>query len=229
MSWALPDECERTIARMDGSAIVPREVTGSARELDREAAQVARAAAELGIPVPRTFRLAGVGNDGGHLAELRGTAQEARHGSAILARLDGKPVNECLAEMHAAPAESPDPEWAPPADWTNTEAMLGWLAERERHPEWPRIYNGVGDWAALVAAFLGGQVGIKAIAEATASIRNERARLAFARYVVDRAVEQGREIDAVALIRAVNSAPAVESTETSTPQSGEPADRPEPN
>jgi hypothetical protein len=102
--------------------------------------------------------------------------------------------------------------------------MLAWLAERERHPEWPRVYNGVGDWAQLVAAFLGGQIGIKAIAGAVTSIHNERARVAFARYVVDRAVEQGGEIDPVALIRAINSTAVSESTKTNDSEAEEPID-----
>jgi hypothetical protein len=210
---------------MDGSASSPREVASSAAELDSDAGRVARAAADLGVPVPRTFRLSGVGEDGGHLAVLGGTARDFQHGIAIMARLDGKPVEECLAEMARPAPEGPDPEWAPPTDWTDTEAMLAWLAERERHPEWPRVYNGVGDWAQLVAAFLGGQIGIKAIAEAVTSIHNERARAALVRYVVDRTVEQGGKIDPVALIRAINSTPAIESTKTNDPEAEEPTDR----
>jgi hypothetical protein len=59
------------------------------------------------------------------------------------------------------------------------------------------------------------------------SIHNERARLAFARFVVVQAREQGHKIDPEALIRAINSAPAGGSTTTSGQEVGEPTDRAE--
>lgn len=208
---------------MDDSAMSPREVATSSVQPDRDAARVACVAAELGVPVPSTFRLAGVDDGGGQLAHLTGTAQDVRHGIAILARLNGKPIDQCLADMAAPPPEDgPRPSWAPPDDWTDTAAMLAWLAERERHPEWPQFSNSVSDWAPLVAAFLGGGIGIKAITTAITSIHNQRARMAFARYVVDQAVARGVEIDPVALIRAANSGPAASPATNSGPDGGEP-------
>jgi hypothetical protein len=194
---------------MDDSAMSPREIVTSSATPDSDAARVARASVELGVPVPPTFRLAGVDEGGSHLAHLTGTAQDIRYGSAILARLNRKPVDQGLADMTAPlPEGGPRPPWAPPDDWTDTEAMLEWSAERKRHPEWPQFSNSVSDWAPIVAAFLGGSVGIKAITTAITSTLNQRARLAFARYVVDQAVAQGIEIDPVALINAANSDPA---------------------
>lgn len=208
---------------MNDSSMSPREVVVSSAQPDRDAARVADAAAELGVPVPRTFRLAGVDDSGDQLAHLTGTAQDVRHGIAILARLNGKPVDQCLADMTAPPPEGgPNPPWAPPDDWTDTEAVLTWLAECERHPEWPQFYNSVGDWAPLVAEFLGGSAGITAITRAITSIHNHRARMAFARYVVEQAVARGVEIDPVALISAANSGPATSPATTSGPAGGEP-------
>ena len=87
-----------------------------------ETALVARAAAELGVSVPPGFSLLGVDDEGKHVAINYGDSREIGHGGAILARLDGKPITECLADMNA-PAESGlDPEWAPPTDWTDLAA-----------------------------------------------------------------------------------------------------------
>lgn len=207
---------------MDDSSMSPREVAASSAQPERDAGRVAHAAAELGVPVPPTFRLAGVDDGGGPLAHLSGTAQDFRHGIAILARLNGKPIDQCLADMTVPPPEdglrSP---WAPPDDWTDTEAMLAWLAECERHPEWPQFSNSVSDWAPLVAAFLGGSASIKAITAAVTSIHNHRDRMAFAKYVVDQAVAGGVVIDPAALIRAANSGPATSPATNSGPDGGE--------
>jgi hypothetical protein len=177
----------------------------------------------LGVPVPPTFRLTGVDEGGGQLAHLTGTAQDIRHGIAVLARLNGKPVDQCLADMTVPPLEGgPRPPWVPPDNLTDNEALLACLAERERHPEWPRFFNSVSDWAPLAAAFLGGQIGIKAITAAIASIHNQRARLALAKYVVEQAVARGVEIDPVSLIRAANSDPPTGPAANSGPDGGEP-------
>lgn len=208
---------------MNASSMSPREAAVSNAQSDPDAAGVAHAAAELGVPVPPTFRLAGVDDSGEQLAHLAGTAQDARHGIAILARLNGKPVDQCLADMTAPPPEGEPPApWAPPDDWTDTEAMLAWLAEHERHLEWPQFSNSVGDWATLVTAFLGGSATITAITKAIVSIHNQRARMAFAKYVIDKALERGVEIDPVALISAANSGPAISPATNSGPSSGGP-------
>jgi hypothetical protein len=166
---------------MDSSAISPREPSRASVESESGDERVARASAELGVPVPKRFRLTGVGDDGSQRAHLGGTAQDIRYGVAILARLDGKPVHECLADMDAPPKAGPGPEWAPPADWTDIDAMTAYLAEREQHPEWPQFDNSVADWAVLVSAFLAGG-GIRPITEAIVKIHSERARLGFLKY-----------------------------------------------
>lgn len=108
---------------MDDSAMSPREVVTSSAH-DRDAARVARAAAELGVPVPTTFRLAGVDEGDGHRGHLAGTAQDVRHGIAILSRLNGQTIDQTLADMTAPPEGGPRPPWSPPDDWIDTEAML---------------------------------------------------------------------------------------------------------
>lgn len=199
------------------------QLAASSTQPDRDAARVAHAAAELGVPVPPAFRLDGVDDGGDQLAHLAGTAQDVRHGIAILARLNGKPVDQCLADMTAPPPEGePRPPWAPPDDWNDTEAVLAWLAECERHPEWPQFYNSAGDWAPLVAKFLGGSVSITALIRAITSIHNQRSRIGFAKYVIDRALERGVEIDPAALIRAANSGPATSPATSSGPGGEEP-------
>lgn len=208
---------------MNDSSMLPREAASSSAQSGCDAARVAHAAAELGVPVPSTFRLVGVDDGGNQLAYLTGTAQDARHAGAILARLNGKSVDQCLADMTAPAAESgPHPQWAPPDNWTDTEAMLAWLAEYEQHPEWPRFSNSVSDWAPLVAAFLSGSATVTAVTTAIISIHNQRARMAFAKYVVEQAVAHGVEIDPVALISAANGGPAISPATTSNPADGEP-------
>ena len=180
---------------------------------ENTADRVARAAAELGIPVPDGFQLLGVGDDGRNIAMNSGTARDWRHASAILARLDGKPVDECLAEVVAL-AEGPAPEWEPPADWNDREAWIEYLAKRKEHPEWPHVYNGVG---ADLLTVLGGAGGIAALAAAAKSVLNLQGRRAFAKFVVQKAVEQGVRIDPAEVIRAFEGVPA---------QSGEAPERP---
>jgi hypothetical protein len=207
---------------MDGSATSPREADISGAAPDDEVARVTRAAAELGVPLPSSFRLAGVDEDDSQLAHLTGTAQDIRHGIAILARINGKPVDQCLADMTSPASKAgPRPPWAPPDDLTDNEALLAWLAERERHPEWPRVSNSV-DWAPLVTVFLGGSVGITAITTAITSIHNQRNRTALVKYVLDKAAEQGVEIDPVALIRAANPGPVTGPATNSSQDGGDP-------
>lgn len=205
---------------MNDSSMSPREAAVSDAQPDPDAARIIHAAAELGVPVPPTFRLVGVDDGGEQLALLAGTAQDFRHGTAILARLNGKPVDLCLADMTAPPPEGELPApWAPPDNWTDSEAVLAWLAKHEQHPEWPQISNSVSDWATLVTAFLSGSATITAITKAITSIHNQRARMAFAKYVVDKALERGVEIDPVALINAADSGPAISPAPNSRPTS----------
>lgn len=168
--------------------------------LDGEAARVAHAAAELGVAVPTAFRLVGVDEDGQYIAANSGSARDFRHGAAILARLGGRDIAECLAEMASPAGSGPEPEWLPPTDWSDNDALLAYLAKREGHPEWPRFYNGAGDWGVL----LGGGVGIAAIAGAARMVLDQKIRSNLARYVVDQAIQQGVPIDPVEVIRAFN-------------------------
>ncbi len=108
------------------------------------------------------------------------------------------------AEMENSTDEGPDPEWTPPADLTDTDAMLAYLSELERHPEWPLFYNGPSDWTAM----LGSAAGIAAIAQAAKSVLNLQTRRAFAKYVVDQAARQGVPIDPAAVIRAFDGSPS---------------------
>ncbi|MER7456304.1 hypothetical protein [Micromonospora sp. NPDC126480] len=180
------------------------EDTGSQAESAADyAARVSRAAAELGIPVPDGFQLLGAGKGGRPVALTSGTARDFRFASAILARLGGKPVDECLASMHAL-AEGPMPEWARPVDWNDRQAVEQYLDEREKHPEWPNVYNGGGG---DLIAHLGTAGGIAALAAATASVLNLHGRRAFAKFVVQKAVEQGVQIDPAEVIRAFEGAP----------------------
>ena len=181
----------------------PRPTDSDAADPDREGARVARAAAELGIPVLSGFWLLGIGDDGRHIAAMNGQAADYRHGCAILARLDGKPVEECLAEMDDRADGGPDPRRTPPATLTGTDAIAD-LAELEWHPKWPRIYNGPGDWTSV----LGSAAGIAAIAQAAKSVLNLRTRRAFAKYVVDQAARQGVPIDPAAVIRTFEGLPS---------------------
>lgn len=195
----------RTMRDMDVSEMPqPQPIEPDAADSDGEAARVARAAAELDIPVPSGFWLLGVGDDGRHVAAMNGQAADYRYSSAILARLDGKPVDECLAEMDNPADEGPDPKRTPPDKLAGTDAIPADLAELERHPEWPRIFNGPGDWTSM----LGSAAGIAAIAQAAKSVLNLRTRRAFAKYVADQAARQGVRIDPVELIRAFEGSPS---------------------
>lgn len=82
---------------------------------------VQRAADELGIPVPATFMHLGAGE-----GFTIGTAATLRAAAAILARLDGAPVEQCW------PASSTDPR-------TLSELRAEWKEQRGQEP--PRIYN----------------------------------------------------------------------------------------
>jgi hypothetical protein len=180
----------------------PRPTEPDTADPDREGAQVARAAAELGIAVPSGFWLLGVGDDGRHTAAMNGQAADYRYGCAILARLDGKPVEECLAEMDDRADGGPDPRRTPPTKLTGTDAIAD-SVELERHPAWPRIYNGPGDWTSVLES----AAGIAAIAQAAKSVLNLQTRRAFAKYVVDQAARQGVPIDPAAVIRAFEGSP----------------------
>src|ERR1700722_4579166 len=178
----------RTMRHMDDSEMPQSQpIEPDAVDPDGETARVARAAAELGIPVPSGFWLLGVGDDGRHVAAMNDQAAEYRYSSAILARLDGKSVDECLAEMDNPGDEGSDPQWTSSDKLTGTDATLADLAELERHPEWPRIYNGPGDWTSM----LGSAASIAAIAQAAKSVLNLRTRRALAKYFVDQAARQG--------------------------------------
>jgi hypothetical protein len=96
----------------------------------------------------------------------------------------------------------PSPRRTPPVKLTGNDAIAD-LAELERHPEWPRIYNGPGDWTSV----LGSAAGIAAIAQAAKSVLNLRTRRAFAKYVVDQAARQGVPIDPAMVIRAFEGSP----------------------
>lgn len=165
---------------------------------------VLQAATDLRIPVPPGFRLLGVDDDGQYMAEVLGGPAVFTAAAAILDRLGGLPVDECLARMVTPAAESgPKPEWWPPEDSGDTEAILAYLAERENHPEWPRIYNGAADWVAVAAA--AAAVGTTTVKVAAELIKDRR-RTDLSRHVFDEAVRQGVTIDPAAVIQALNGA-----------------------
>lgn len=180
-------------------------------ELAADAARVARAATELDVEVPAYFLLTGMGPDGKHTAFNSGTAADLRVGGAILMRLDGASVAECLAWMDEDdPDPGPRPEWMPPDDPNDAEAWDAWMNERARHPEWPDFYNGPGDWLPLLTS----GAGITAIASA-ASYLKQRDRIKMAKWLVTRAEERGLPVDPVAVIRAFErSAPEPSATGT---------------
>lgn len=158
-----------------------------------ESDRVSQAAAELGISVPNGFRLLPVGEDGEHVAMFHGDASQTRASAAILGRLDGKSVSECLVTMtNAELVLEPKPEWWPPDDLTDPEALLAYLAKLDEHPEWPRIYNGPIDWVAVAT-----------VAAAGAGVATVAMRMATYVYIVEQAKKQGVTIDPVALIQAI--------------------------
>jgi hypothetical protein len=117
----------------------------------------------------------------------------------------------------AAPQSKPGPRTPgePPEDWSDTEAMLDWLAERKQHPEWPRVYNSTGDVAAaaaLVSALVGGR-SLPGIARAIASVINVRRRTALLESVIAQSVAQGAQLDPVALITAISADSAMRDNE----------------
>lgn len=172
--------------------------------LAEDAARVARAAEEVGVEVPDGFFLTGVDENGNHTAFMPGNSTALRNSAAILHRLDGGSVDDVLARMLQEPEAEPGPrpEWWPPDDWKDKEAMDAWLAERAKHPEWPDVYNGIGDWLPML---LNG-AGVTALAAAAASHMNLRARIGFAKWLIKKAEAQGLHPDPVAVLRAFERA-----------------------
>lgn len=136
----------RTMAAMGDPKITRARSTKQAEDSER----VRRAATELGVKVPQGFRLTGLGEDGRHSAGCAGGAADFRVAAAICRRLDGVPLADCWTDPE--PAGDEKPAWAPPDDWTDTEAVLAYLAERNKHPEWPQIYN---SWGEVIGFMLG--------------------------------------------------------------------------
>ncbi|MBA3843189.1 MAG: hypothetical protein H0X39_11360 [Actinobacteria bacterium] len=196
-----------------GYALSGRDVDDGASPLSDEAAladdaaRVARAATELGVDVPEGFFLAGVDENGQHTAFTPGTANDLRVSAAILKRLDGQSIAECLS----LPEESGSkPKRMPPDDLNDAEEWQNWMAEHTHHPEWLRLYNGAEDWITI----LGSGVGIASIAQAAKSVMNLRTRRNFAKWLVQEAHKRGVHVDPVAVIRAFDGG-APEPGETS--------------
>jgi hypothetical protein len=190
-------------------------------ELDADADRAARAAAELGLEVPDGFVLMGLDSTGKHTALNSGTADDIKIGIAILGRLDGASVEECLAGMTAKSEAGPRPEWWPPDDWRDTEAMDAWLAERVRHPEWPNAYNGPGDWGLLLAGIGSSLAGLASVIRALAPTMNLRERRLFAEFVVHKAAEQNVTLDPADIIRAFErTAPAIDAADPPSDEGG---------
>ncbi|MBB4738523.1 hypothetical protein BJY16_001982 [Actinoplanes octamycinicus] len=172
---------------------------------DDDQARVARAADELGLDVPRRFKYLGLGPDGKSHAICEGNAADLRATVAILRRLEGKPVEECLTEP--TDAAGPPVEWEPPADFHDAEAWLAYVEERRRHPEWPRVYNGAGDWAIGLISALLGTGGLTGVAWAAVSAYNVNQRRRIAEYAIDAAERQGARVNPEAVIRAFVEGP----------------------
>lgn len=83
---------------------------------------LSRAAAELGVEVPRHFRLIGIGEDGRHVSRCAGSAADFRVAAAICRRLDSFPVVDCWTDP--APSQGERPAWWLPSDWTDTETLV---------------------------------------------------------------------------------------------------------
>jgi hypothetical protein len=178
------------------------------RSVDLEAddeARVARAAEELGLKVPRHFKYLGIGPDGEPHAICDGDAADLRAVAAILLRLEGKPIEECLATPDDE--VGPPPEWEPPADPQDAEAWLAYAEKRGRHPEWPRVYNGAGDWAVGLISALLGTGGLTGVAWAAVSAYNVNQRRRIAEYAIDAAERQGTRVNPEAVIRAFVEGP----------------------
>jgi hypothetical protein len=111
---------------------------------DTDSDTVSRAAAELGVEVPRGFQLVGFGEDRRHICRCAGSAADFRVAAAICRRLDEAPVADCWIDSDRSGDERP--AWLPPADWTDTEAVFAYLVERQQHPEWPRFSNSWADF-----------------------------------------------------------------------------------
>lgn len=126
-----------------------------------DADRVGQAAADLGTPVPPGLQLVAAGEDGKHFARTAGSEADFRAVAAILSRLDGKPVSECMREFDwPGPDVGPRPAWWPPDDFfDNPDAQRAYLAEYAKHPEWPRFFNSAGtvmhELAQLAAPLIG--------------------------------------------------------------------------
>jgi hypothetical protein len=118
-----------------------------------DADRVGQAAADIGVPVPRGL-LVVVGEDGKHRAMTIGCVADFHAAAAILSHLDGKPVSESLRGLNEPEVNvGPEPAWWPPDDFfENPEAQRAYLAERAKHPEWPRFFNSAGDMLELAHA-----------------------------------------------------------------------------
>ena len=99
--------------------------------LDLEAddeARVARAADELCIEVARGFKYLGIGPDGKPHAICEGDAADLRVTVAILRRLEGEPIEDCLADSEDE-ARTP-PEWTPPVNPNDAQAWIAYAEEQ---------------------------------------------------------------------------------------------------
>jgi hypothetical protein len=170
-----------------------------------DAERVANAAAELGVAVPRNFKYLGLGADGKHHAICHGDAADFRALVAILRRLEGDPIEECLTTPEGE--SGPPPEWEPPADPHDTEAWLDYVEERRRHPEWPQAYNGGGEWTVALISALLGTGGLTGIAWASVSAYTVQQRRRIAEFAIEAAERQGVKIDPEAVIRAFVEGP----------------------
>jgi hypothetical protein len=146
---------------------IARATPGPGRLQILDADRVGQAAADIGISVPPGLLLVAVGEDGKHLARTAGSEAGFRAVAAILSRLDGKSVSECLRDLDGpGPDVGPKPAWWPPDDFfDNPETQRAYLAEYAKHPEWPRFFNSVGvvarELAQLAAPLIGtGAAGI---------------------------------------------------------------------
>lgn len=116
--------------------------------------QADRAARKLGVAVPPGFQLLEAGPDGRYTAFCAGTANDLRITAAILNRLNGATVNECWTSPAGSSAEQP--LWAPPDDLSDQDALLAYLAEQRKHPEWPQAYAYNLTWDTILTWLAGG-------------------------------------------------------------------------
>lgn len=185
---------------------------------DDNEARVTRAADELGLDVPRRFKYLGIALDGKPHAICEGDAADLRATEAILRRLEGKAIEECLVEPEGD--AGPPPEWEPPDDHHDTEAWLAYVEESRRHPEWPQAYNGAGDWAIGLIGALLGTGGLTGVAWAAVSAYSVNQRRRIAEYVIDAAERQGVTFNPEAVIRAFVEGPRPVDQVEGKPSSG---------